>query len=392
MKLIIQKHSLLIGLFFLFASTQIIGQVIPFNTENWEINARGHLFDNYKGNQAIYLKNGIAWLKEVEFQNGIIEFDVYMEERRSFSGIIFRVEDRSNYEEIYLRGHLNGMPDAMQYTPVNNGQSAWQLYHDQGRAVLDGQIGWQVEHKGGYNALFHYPFGRWFHLKLIVSGTRADLYLDNQENPILQIRELKRGITKGGIGIKSSRGAVYFANFSYQKKEEVTLTELPDIDANSLPKNIIPSWQISTTFSEENIANKQKLSAALLTDKKWTTLKAEATGLTNIAILYERNRKINTVFAKVIIQSDSDQVKRLDFGYSDRVQVYCNQQIIYSGNNGYRSRDYRYLGSIGYFDSTYLPLKKGRNELILAVSEGFGGWGLQGKLENFDGIRVIESE
>ena len=29
----------------------------------------------------------------------------------------------------------------------------------------------------------------------------------------------------------------------------------------------------------------------------------------------------------------------------------------------------------------YLPLKKGRNELVLAVSEVFGGWGLMGRLE-----------
>lgn len=392
MKLIIQKWHLLIGLFFLFSSTQITGQVIPFTTENWEINARGHLFDSFKGNQAIQLKNGIAWLKEVEFQNGIIEFDVYMEEKRSFSGILFRLEDRLNYEEIYLRAHLDGKPDAMQYTPVNNGLAAWQLYHDQGRAIIDGQIGWKVEHKGGYNALFHYPYGRWFHLKLIVSGTRADLYLDNQTTPILQIRELKRGLTKGSIGIKSSLGAAYFANFSYQKTDAVALTKLPDFDIESLPENIIPAWQISTTFSDTAIAGKQNLVPSFLMDKSWKTLKAEATGLTNIAILHQRNRAINTVFAKVIIQSDSDQIKRLDFGYSDRVQVYCNQQIIYSGNNSYRSRDYRYLGSIGYFDSIYLPLKRGTNELILAVSEGFGGWGLQGKLEDFEGIRVIEPE
>ena len=45
------------------------------------------------------------------------------------------------------------------------------------------------------------------------------------------------------------------------------------------------------------------------------------------------------------------------------------------------SRDYRFLGTIGYFDAVYLQLKKGRNDLWIAVSENFGGWGIKAKLE-----------
>lgn len=391
MNLMISKARIFFVLSLLFNSSITFGQTVPFTSENWEINARGHLFDNFKGHEAIYLKNGIAWLKEVEFKNGIIEFDVYMEKRRSFSGILFRLEDRLNYEEIYLRPHLDGMPDAMQYTPVNNGLAAWQLYHDQGRAILNGKIGWEVESKGGYNAIFHYPYGRWFHLKLIVSGTRADLYLDNQTEPVLQIRELKRGVSIGSIGIKSSRGATYFANFSYQKMESVELTQLPAMETKDLPKNIIPSWQISTTFTPQDLADKRTLPADFLKDKGWEFLKAEATGMVNIGALRQRDREKNTILARVTIQSDRDQTKRLDFGYSDQVQLYCNQQLLYSGNNGYRSRDYRYLGSIGYFDAVYLPLKKGTNELILSVSERFGGWGVQGKLEDLEGIQFLSN-
>ena len=44
------------------------------------------------------------------------------------------------------------------------------------------------------------------------------------------------------------------------------------------------------------------------------------------------------------------------------------------------TRDYRFLGSIGYWDRLYLPLVPGENELVLAVSENFGGWGLQARL------------
>ena len=66
--------------------------------------------------------------------------------------------------------------------------------------------------------------------------------------------------------------------------------------------------------------------------------------------------------------------------------MFFNDKLFYSGNNTYRTRDYRYLGSIGYFDEVYLPLKAGRNEIIMAVSESFGGWGIMAKLENMEGI------
>jgi len=98
----------------------------------------------------------------------------------------------------------------------------------------------------------------------------------------------------------------------------------------------------------------------------------------------------NTIFAKITITSDKDQFKKLDLGFSDRVKAFCNGQAVYSGNNSFRTRDYRYLGTIGYFESLYLPLKKGENTIMLAVSETFGGWAVMAKWENMDGIQVKE--
>jgi hypothetical protein len=54
------------------------------------------------------------------------------------------------------------------------------------------------------------------------------------------------------------------------------------------------------------------------------------------------------------------QSKRLDFGFSDRVRVYLNGNLLFSADDSYRSRDYRFLGSIGWFDSLWLPLAAGR--------------------------------
>ncbi len=59
--------------------------------------------------------------------------------------------------------------------------------------------------------------------------------------------------------------------------------------------------------------------------------------------------------------------------------MYLNGRALYRGDDTYRSRDYRFLGSIGYYDTLYLPLAEEDNELVAAVSEDFGGWGVQAR-------------
>ncbi len=81
-------------------------------------------------------------------------------------------------------------------------------------------------------------------------------------------------------------------------------------------------------------------------------------------------------------------MKNISFGYSDRVKVYLNGTLLYAGNNGYMSRDYRYLGTIGLFDQLALDLNAGSNELLFAVPESFGGWGIMAAIEDREGVVV----
>ena len=68
--------------------------------------------------------------------------------------------------------------------------------------------------------------------------------------------------------------------------------------------------------------------------------------------------------------------------------VFVNGKALYSGDNAFRSRDYRYLGTIGYFDSVFIPLNKGENDIVIAIMERFGGWGIKAKFENSEGIKT----
>src|SRR6185295_5613963 len=48
---------------------------------------------------------GVAWLKDIEFSNGILEFDVRGEDvkQHSFVGIAFHGKDNTTFDAIYLR-------------------------------------------------------------------------------------------------------------------------------------------------------------------------------------------------------------------------------------------------------------------------------------------------
>jgi hypothetical protein len=357
---------------------------VPFTDKRWKIQSQGQLLQDFQGYPSINLQNGLAILDE-KFLNGIIEFDLWLTEKTTFSGCFFRMTSPGNYEELYLRPFLSGFPDAYQYTPVFNNDPGWQLYHDQYDQDNNGV--WKPRGKPvGYNGLITYKLNQWMHVKLVVNGKQAELYLDNNDQPTAFIRELGMKTAAGAVGLTSSATAAWFANFT------VAHIDNPELKAKEpanlvTPPNTIMNWDVSAAFKEDRIKNLTRLESKFLDGFNWRSVTAEASGVVNLARVSRPTDSTNTILVKLTINSDKRQIKRLDLGYSDRIRAYFNGQIIYSGNTAFRSRDFRYLGTIGYFDALYLPLDKGENTVILAVSESFGGWGIMGKIEP-DRIRL----
>ena len=348
-------------------------QSVPFDTIHWNIQAQEYELTKYKGQDALYIKGGIAMLKDASLEDGIIEWDMAFPAERGFTGIRFRAENPQNCEEFYFRPHQSGNPDANQYTPVNNGLAGWQLYHGP-----------------EYSVPYEYNFEKWFHVKLVVSGTRAELYIDNMRAPVLHIPALKRTPKSGGMMLYGSMVPTYFANFSYQAVDNPELINDPIAPA-ARDANIIGNWQVSNPFPEEQLKDQTNLDNISPNALNWTALETENTGTANIASVAEFQRETkNTVFAKLVVESSIAQIKGLQLGFSDRVRVFCNGQLMFAGNDAFRTRDYRYLGTIGYFDTVYLPLQNGRNEIWIAVSENFGGWGLRGRWEEMMGIKIVK--
>jgi hypothetical protein len=347
------------------------GQVVPFDSDRWLIEAEESRIEEHQGQQSLFIQGGGAVIHDSEFMDGIIEYDVVLPDERGFTGAVWRWQDWVNYEEFYLRPHQSGNPDANQYTPVFNGLAGWQLYHGP-----------------GYGAPVEYVFKEWQHVKIVVSGQQAEVYLVNMEQPLLFIPELKREPLKGLVGISAGFFApARFANFNFTAMDQPPLVG-PAPELVDTPPGTVTSWLVSNIFDEAVLAGKTRLAVGDKTSHIWVDLNSESTGITNLARVAAIGENANTVFARVVVNSEKRQVKLVQFGYSDRVRVYLNDLLLYTGNNTYRSRDYRYLGTIGYFDELYLSLKKGRNELWFAVSESFGGWGLQARFEDLTGITL----
>jgi len=354
-----------------FFQSHAYAEIIPFDSPRWVIPQGAAQVEEYLGQKGLFLFGGIAYLKDVDFTDGIIEFDVAFSEKRGFHGGVFRMLDNVNFEEFYLRSHQSGNPDALQYSPVFNGMSAWQLYHGD-----------------GYSGVANFSFDKWMHIKLIVSGNSAELYIDNNDRPVLLMSDLKREPKPGKVGIKTPRFSPgHYANFSVTPMDNPPLKNIkksPEVTADGT----VTAWNISGAFPENTLNDKSVLTDADKINSGWKKLESETSGLVNISRVVKLEQPNNTVFAKIEIHSGTRQEKILRFGFSDRVRVFLNGRLLYMGMNNYRSRDYRFLGTIGYFDALVLPLEKGSNELLLAVSEDFGGWGIKCRFENTEGITI----
>ena len=314
-----------------------------------------------------------AILRDFEMRDGVLDVDVATPANRGFFGFDFRIDEKGpNYEEVYLRQHKSGLPDAMQYTPVLNTGRNWQLYNGP-----------------GFTGAVDIPKDVWFHLRLEVTGAQAKLYVKDMDKPALVMDDLKSGVQKGQVALYVLTGATYFSNFEVRTTPDAPWERhLPPMPAETLTK-----WSLSPSYDALARNLERPLSPSESASGQWQDVEAESPGFVVIYRYREAphprvtfqgdfSRRLEpqpgmkVVYARTSINSDRDQVKKLLIGYSDDVSVFLNGKILYRGRSAQGFRDPGFLGIVNpENDAVYLHLKKGSNELVLAVSELGGGWG-----------------
>jgi hypothetical protein len=215
-----------------------------------------------------------------------------------------------------------------------------------------------------------------------------DMGTDNAK-PALVINDLKSGVQKGQVALIDLIGATYFSNFEVR-----TMPDAPwERHLPPMPPNTLTKWSLSPSYDALARNLERPLPRSESDAIRWQDVEAEPPGFVVIYRYREAPHPVVTfqgdfskrlepqpgmkvVYARTSIDSDRDQVKKLYIGYSDDVSVFLNGKILYRGRSAQGFRDPGFLGIVNpENDAVYLPLKKGSNELMLAVSELGGGWG-----------------
>ena len=354
---------------------------IPPDSPRWALEGQATATE-YRGSKCLYLDGGAASLKDLEMRDGVIDVDVATPANRGFFGIEFRLANNgANGEWVYLRQHKSGLPDAMQYTPVLNTGANWQIYNGP-----------------GFTGAIDIPKDVWFHMRLEVVGAQAKLYVKDMDKPALVMNDLKSGVQKGLVALYVLTGATYFSNF------EVRETPAAPWERHfpPMPPGTLTKWNLSPSYD----ALARNLERPLLPSERdaiqWQEVEAEPPGFVviyryreapHLRVTFandfskrlEPQPGMKVVYARATIDSERDQVKKLYIGYSDDVSVFLNGKILYRGRSAQNFRDPGFLGIVNpENDAIYIPLQKGRNELMLAVSELGGGWGFICRLMDLD--------
>lgn len=327
------------------------------------------------GREELVLTRASVLLEGLEFSEGVIEFDLAFKDERGFGGLIWHTDAAgANGEYFYIRQHKSGLPDAGQYTPFRGGLTSWQIYTDR-------------------NALaeFAHAHEGWNRIKFVIEGDRADIYYNGSSTPILHVPDLASDRGSGFVGFRTSgpNGQIRFANLTVRPLapgEGIVGTSATD--TRTAPNGTITRWAVSEHFAEDRIAGQLALPADLTALPARATLETESFGIVDLSRSGTGGPDDDTALVSTRITADRARRVRLAFGYSDRVRLFLNGELVFDGSAGWRSRDYFFLGTIGFNDAVVLNLREGENVLTAAVSETFGGWGFAAAIADGEGLAI----
>jgi hypothetical protein len=339
----------------------------------------------------VALVHGIACRPDLQIDDGVIEFEL-APAAGGFAGIAFRMQSSADYEIVYFRWSSDGRWVGVQYQPVYEGETTWQLYPGTGyEADLPPRV---YTRRGG-----------WMPVRLVIAGSRADVFVGDSAEPVLHVEELKRPRARGAIAIWSSGQDTWKQPTARVRALRVmplgnlTLAAMP---AAKAAPNALTRWRVSSRFAApDSIAFPDRLPADARRDiSEARVVNAEASGTVNLTSIVGNpaGRQTTNVFggagwgvayASVTLRSDRDQTRRLSVSYSDAIGVYVDGALVYTGDNRTEVRGKNQLGLVGYEAETIpLRLRAGDNEIVLAVSDRAFGWGFRARLDSLGGVTV----
>lgn len=347
---------------------------LSLTPDHWEFQEGKVEFLEYKGVKAVRLNenSGFMIYKDLNFTSGTIEFDVEVNQAQPFATIYFRWQNEAETEHVYLRTgaalHKNAF-DAVQYASIIKGVNLWDLQHE-------------------FQSSADIKIGEWNHVKLVVSGKQLRVYINSRSEPNLEIPCMEGNTIEGKIGIGTGfPGQCVFANLITKPNATDGLSEQPGADLTKHDTRYITHWEVSYP---DSLVYGKEINGLPKTDTKWEKIGAERRGLVNLSRKFGGNNYRRVVWLRTKIHSEFNQFQKLNMGFSDEVWVFVNQRPAYLDKNLYLQNMRKSPnGRISLDNCEFrIPLVKGENELLIAVSNDFYGWGIMARLENLDGIEL----
>jgi hypothetical protein len=363
----------------LLVAAPAAGADLPFSS-GWELSPKGVRPERVDGRDTLAFETGMAARRDVSLLDGTIEMDVQVTRRRSFVYVTFRMQDDREYEDFYLRPHKSGLPDAVQYAPVYQGQSAWQLYHGPGAT-----------------AAVEFEPGAWTRLRLVLKGARAAIFLGPGERPVM-VAELAREPKAGSIalaafvppGTPGAGPVARFANVVVRPNEAPFDFSTAPVENAPPSPGIVRKWALSQTVPATDDPPAALPSAEAL--GAFRAVDARPSGLVELHrhVTVPKGSRAAACVARVKVRAAQAGIRALDLGFSDRATVFVNGRPLYYGDHSYRFDRPRREGLIGFDQArVYVPLEAGENEVAVLVSDSFGGMGIMGRFADPSGLEVV---
>jgi hypothetical protein len=346
---------------------------IPMTADHWQTKENAEFLRQlgfFRG--LMRLNSGDAILKGLTFSDGTIEFDVNTIGRGA-PGIAFRQQDEGNFELLYFRPDPNcpAFRACVQYAPQTHGVLLWDLFPQyENRAPL---------RENGWN-----------HIKMVVSGRRMNIFVNDAPSPALEVGRLEGDTLKGGLRLQ---GPGTFANLVITPDAVDGLSPEPATDPGDGDRGLVRNWRLSAFSSLPNGKDPVYREMPSVSEE-WKTISTERNGLVNLSRIYGRplpepNRAVT--WLKTAIASERKQTKQVEIGWTRELWVYVNGKLVYADKNLFESDEARKApdGRCSLENGAFtLPLEVGENEVAVAIANNFFGWGLMLRLADTEGVHL----
>jgi hypothetical protein len=352
---------------------------VPLTPEAW-VASDSLRVETFLGRTALYIDRGVALVRGVSMENGTLEMDVAASNRTSFLGAAFRAVSPMFTNDIFLRPGSSGLVDAVQYGP----------------AFTSLGVAWQVYHGEGANAAVAIQRNRWIHLRIELDGLQARFYYDTAATPTLVVPHV---VTSGGTGLGVWAGA--FGRGAWYSNVRYTPAASPsEAGAGPVaPPGTLTGWELSNAVEAGDFTPSVLPDGSRLTWQRVETepegwvlvnryreapvggIPVDSTGRPLVdSVMTGRMAGERVVYARTTITASRDEVRRLQYAYCNGVVVYLNgRPLAFNMNPGGLRSGLAAMARVG--DAVYLPLKRGRNELVFAVVDLTGGWAFSARLD-----------